>query len=273
MEQTYVLGRSVVGVRTTSAEFGEWLGRVLANYRSDEKIGATYSIVVGEDAGRRPGKRYHLLYEQAFVVAKTFDFHELVRALIAELEAFLFEDWDQAVYARATIASSDGLSILLPNAAVDELNEITRKVERAGIALPMGGRLALDPGSGRSLPFPPRIRLSEEQLAEVSRLAGPNGGAPSTSGIAGQSGVDIVCLPMREADSPVLHRVSRASAVRLLAPSVVNLHAMGPEALKGLAQFIEGARCYEVGVVRDEDSDLPVQLLEGLEAAIASEPE
>lgn len=267
MEQTYELGRHLVGVRTNSEAFGAWLADTFSAYRSSEQVGAMYSVVIADEGDRQPGKRFHVVYKVAGVLARTFDLVELGRTLVSELESYAFSDWDEAIYARATVVSSDGVAAIVPNADLGHLTEISRQVERAGITLPpIGGGVAIDPDSGRLIPIPHRLPITDAAADRLARLAPPDGssrrdGVPRREApVSPRPDVEVVCLA-GWGNQP-LRPVSRALGVQGLASTVVNLDALGARALEGLARLTERAPCYELGFERSE------QMIDALLAAL-----
>jgi hypothetical protein len=271
VHQSYRIGRSLVGVRTNSEAVARWLDATLSAYRSSEEISSMYSVFVAEGG---PGKRYHVLYREAFVAARSFDPVDIARALLAELEGLLYEDWDEAVYVNAALARSDGVALLVPDVLVVELNEVSRQVERAGISLPAVPRLALDPDSGAPVEIPERLVDRRKALDELGRVFPAAARSADARAEQAPSSVDVVFVAMGdEPDAGALREISRASGLRRLARSVLNLKTMDHRALEALALYTERARFYETDQYHNEDASRGANVLDGLVGALEAERE
>lgn len=271
-KQSYQFGQYLVAVRTNSEPLAAWLDETFSEYRSTEEIGALYSLLVGEepDPGR-PGQRFNVLHRSSLVLSRERDLRVVVDMLRGEFESFLFADWDEAIYSESVIASHNGTAALLPVVGAARLTDIWRKLDRAGISMPIPGRIAVDPASGELLPIPPRLALPEGALDEVRKMDPHNTRAPRYKPAPEPSPITAVCLPKSRPvgvdDYELLQPVSRAVAVKTLADEqVVNIGPMGPRVLEGFARLTEGTRCYEL-VHRNAD-----ELLEGLLAALSPTP-
>jgi hypothetical protein len=266
VEQTYELGPYQLGVRTNSARFGAWLEEVLSDHRRAEPIGALYSVFIPDDTGRRQRERHNVLYRESVVLTRTLDLAELVQALRFELESFLFADWKDAALVEAAVVSSDATSALVPTLAALELRRDHRRMERAGLSCPPGGRIAMDPSSGELVAIPSQLAVLDEALPELT-----GNGQPSQAG--SEAGVelptfDLVCLPTRLGDARS-EQVSRAVAVHGLAELVPNLASLGPRALEGLARLVDGVPCYQLTLRPDVMLDALLEVMRSTSPAAA----
>jgi hypothetical protein len=252
----------VIGVRTNSEAFGSWLEQAFSEYRTAEEIGALYSVFVSEADDGRPGTRFHVLYRSGAIVLRTFDLVELARTLRAELDSYLYDRWEDGIYAEATVLTRDGHALLLPNADLFYLTKITRKFERAGVTFPNAGRIAIDPDSGRLIPVPERHTIPDEAFAELARHIPGVETSRESPPVAASAALDAVCVFEVTGDDVFRPPASRAGVVKKLAHGIVNLDALGARALQGLATLTERVPCYEVGW------DDPEGMLEGLVAAM-----
>jgi hypothetical protein len=271
VQQTYKVGRFVVGVRTNSKRLGNWLNKNLAEYVSTKKVDPMYSLVVGKQ--KKAGvKEFNTLYRDSLVLSKTLDLEEAVRALLREIESLVFAEWDEGIYVEAAPALSNGTAALMPNLAAIRLSDIARKVKRAGLSVPSTGRVAIDPDSGGLIPIPPLLSVPEQHFEALARIGAHNGRARrAKKATADPAGIDMILLPApapwdRDTPDPV-RPLSRAVALQKFAEDqVVNLSATGGRALEGLAKTIAGAQCYEI-----LHQDAPT-LLDGVLAAMHGTP-
>jgi hypothetical protein len=249
VQQTFQVGRYVFGVRTTSEEFGAWIGETFQAYEIEEPIGAMMSVVV---ADKDDPRQFSVLYKNGHMLARTRDRAELAWALRSEFESYAFRDWDEGVYIDATPLSYDGATGLLSDAVAGELLPLSRNLERAGVSLRPGGRIAIDPESAQPVPIPPRLAVSEDAFEARFREA--------------PARVDVfVAAPDRGRAGPLVPLPSRVLAAQRLATLVVNVDGLGPRrALQGLARFIGESPCYELG------AGTPRRTLEAVVSALRS---
>jgi hypothetical protein len=263
VQQAYELGPYIVGVRTNSSAFADWLGSTFSDYRSDQELGALHSIRVGDESDSE-----HAFYRGSLLLARTPDLAEVAELLRAEFESLVFADWDEAIYAEAVVASKNGAAAVLPIAAGARLRELGDEVAEAGLSLQGSGRIAIDPDSGQLVPIPPRLTIPDAALEELARIAPESFGTRRAEAAAGTPRITAVCLPAASpidaVDYDLLSPVSRAGAVRTLADlQAVNLRVLGARAIVGLAKLTEGVPCYEL-VHKDAD-ELLAGLLRALE--------
>jgi coenzyme PQQ synthesis protein D (PqqD) len=258
VEQSYELGPYELGVRTNSERFGAWLEDTLSEYRSSERIGALYSVLIPEAGSRQ---RENVLYRESLVLAKTLDLAELVQTLRFELESFLFAQWDQAILLETAIVSTDDNCALVPSLTASELSRDRRRSERAGMSAPPGGRMAIDPNLGRLVAVPSQLRVLDDALGGLVGVERARQ-VRSSSAADGLPAFDVVCLPSPLTETQ-FESISRAVAVLTLADLVPNLPRLGARALEGLALFIERVPCYRL-------TSRPESTLDALAAAMRS---
>lgn len=236
-------------MRTDSEPFAEWLDSTFSEFRSSEEVGPQYSVIVPETAGG-PVRKFNMLYRDTTTLSKTLDLVELVEMLRSEFESYLFADWNEAIYAEAAIATSNGLTALLPSAYGLYLNgqlAELKKDERPDVSVQPGGRIVIDIGTGRISPVPPTFALSESAVAELARIAPTNGRrrATRTAGpTAVPESVDLICQPYTGLGERTHEPMSRALAVAAISDQVSNLDKLGARALEGLARVAESSSCY-----------------------------
>jgi hypothetical protein len=248
VHRTYEIGGEIIGIRTTSQRFGEWLDYALAEYRVDTEGEWTFSIVVpekrdGEERGRR---RLNILYWDTSAVSRTLDLTELARTLLAQLEVFLMSERDDAVYLGASLVAVNGSKVLIPSQVGFYLHRrVQRRAERAGVPLPMEPYVAVEPGSGRLLPFRPILRIPNDALERLDAMSEGAGHPPRTT-IRQPSEVDVVWTVGSSVDR-ILEPLSRGRTLHNLAGAAVNLHRLGGGAvLQSLIPMVQRAECYGV---------------------------
>jgi hypothetical protein len=248
VHRRYEIGGRTVGIRTTSAPFGGWLDSVLSEYRvdlGDEEDEWDLSIVVpGEDA-ERGRRRYNVLYGGTKALGRTLDLTELARMTLAQLEIFPMKEREDAIYLGASLLAANGSTILIPSQVTYYLHRrVRRRAERAGVPLPIEPFVAVDPGSGRLIPFRPALRIPGDAL---ERLPGSSDrdGPPGPREGQEQTQVDVVWTVGRTLER-ILEPMSRGLALRNLAAATVNLDRMGSAALEGLVRLLQRAECFGV---------------------------
>jgi hypothetical protein len=157
---SFRIGETEVGIRTTSKPFGTWLGSALARYRSDKATEPTYSVVIadGSDGDGLSKERYHILYKGTIAIAKTTDVRSLVHTLRSDLESYLFDDRNDAIFADMNVVSLGGINALIPGTIVPFLGALgRRRLVRTGLSLPAETFVALQPETGRVVPIQPGV--------------------------------------------------------------------------------------------------------------------
>jgi hypothetical protein len=249
VHRTYEIGGRTVGIRSTSQAFGAWLDRSLAAYRSDVETEWTYSVVVPEDAisveapngevTRR--RRLSILYWGIRPLVRTLDVRELARALLLQLEALLLPERDDAIYVRASLVPGEDANVLMPSQVTAYLHrKMRRRAERAHLSLPLAPFVAVDPSSGRVVPFRPMLRLPAEALEAFPGEGDGQYGEPVV-----ETQIDVVWT-VGSRTEVVLEPMTRGTSLRNLAGALVNLPLVGRDGLEGLGRLVQRAECYGV---------------------------
>jgi hypothetical protein len=237
VHRSYEIGGTLLGVRTNSAGFGEWLDRHLGRLAADEELPPYYSVFVGID--HLPGTRFHVLYEDTRPIARSTDLREIGFALVRELEKPLFGRRDDAVYALMPLVSAAGATGLLPPGLTPLIGTLGRQVERAGLELPLEFAVAIDVESALVTPIRPLLGVRGAALAELSS----NGG--SLRRILGQQTPVNVIFSIGS-DEELLTPVSKGIGLYRLAHYTANLPAMGKTGFEALGRLVARADCVEL---------------------------
>jgi hypothetical protein len=246
VEGTFEFGGAQVGIRTTSEPFWGWLESALAEHRSAETSIPVYSIVTGDGPakGAMAKERYHILYKGTIAIARTRDIETLAQTFRSDLESYLFEDREDAIFADMNVVSRGGINALVPASIVPFFGTLGhRRLDRAGLTLPAETSVALEPGTGRVIPIPRKVHLAEGWRELLAETFPPNGRDPRVV-VEEPTRVDIV-VSVGWGDEP-LAPVSKGIGLYRLATHVVNLELLGGEAVGNLVPVIEGARCFEM---------------------------
>lgn len=246
MQRSYRFGNERIGVRTTSSAFGQWLDLALSHYRCRGRELPSYSVVIGRSpriAGE--GRGIHVLYAGVTPLVRTRRLFTLAQVLLAELETYEFGDRDDAVFVHCGLVSMNGMTALVPSWMVTILAAAGhRRLERAGLGLPVAPAVAVDTASGRVLPARSRLRIPDgifEALCEMDP-SGPNG---ERSAVQRPIAVDVVVSIQPDLQS--VAPVPRSLALHSLMAEVANLEAVGSRALGSLGMLVEGATCVGLG--------------------------
>jgi hypothetical protein len=251
VQQSYEIGPWIVGVRTNSEAFGDWLAEALAEYRSSEETDAYYSVLIPEQDDRQAGKGFQIVYRESTALIKTFDARALALTLLADLESLLSWERDDAIYADAALVASDGVTgLVLPSLTAPYLTTLGRRVERV-LSLPLGRQVAIDPDTGLAVPIRPMLEVGPRALEHLGAVA-PSNGRHERLVVERPSEVDVICT-IGLAEQRVLP-VSDAVTVFRLAQSALNLHTLGEGTVEGLGRLAERARCYEVRTANVRDT-------------------
>jgi hypothetical protein len=246
VEGSFDLGGAQVGIRTTSEPFWGWLESALAEHRSTRTSIPVYSIVTGDGPGKgaMAKERYHILYKGTIAIARTRDIETLVQTFRSDLETYLFEDREDAIFADMNVVSRGGINALVPASIVPFIGTLGhRRLDRAGLTLPAETAVALEPGTGQVVPLPRMVRLAEGWRELLAETFPPNGRDPRVV-VEEPTRVDIV-VSIGWSDEP-LAPVSKGIGLYRLATHVVNLELLGGAAVGNLVPVIEGARCFEM---------------------------
>jgi hypothetical protein len=263
VRRSFRVGRSTFGVRTTSARFGSWLDDTLSAYRIDEELEPEYSIVIdgGHDESASSGRRFHILWQGVGQVTRTLHLPTLARSFLAELEARLLAELDDAVYVHQAPVRSGSVTVLVPAWFVAYIQAAGRRVDRAGLVLPDRRWAALDPTTGVVLPVPPLLDVPRDAVAALEPWADVE---PPTRWDPREPFVADAAVTYVEGMTTV-DLGGRAAALHRLARETANIQRLGGTAIRGLARAVEHARTYELGLGR------PAQMVDALAAVVAHE--
>jgi hypothetical protein len=258
VEGSFEFDGAHIGIRTTSERFWGWLERALAGHRSTETSLPVYSVVTGEGAGKgsMAKERYHILYKGTIAIARTRDMDTLVQTFRSDLEGYLFEDRDDAIFADMNVVSRGGINALLPASIVPFIGTLGhRRLDRTGLTFPAEMAVALEPGTGRVVPIPRKVDLAEGWRDLLAETFPPNGRDPRVV-VEEPTRVDVV-VSIGWGEEP-LAPVSKGIGLYRLATHVTNLELLGGETVADLIPVVEGARCVEMASAK------PAQMLEAL---------
>ena len=236
--RTYAVDGLRFGLRTNSTSFAAWLDSVPGVHRLEERRDPVYSVVVGEQHGRR--REFHILYRGITPIVRTLDLSTLARSLLLQIEGHSLGSRDDSVYADlALLRHAGGATALVPASLIPFLGKRGRQTRSAGIELQGDGSLSID-AEGKAGPIAPRLGPIEGLTAglEPARhndhffVDSPT--APDTVIVFAPGQTDLV------------RPAARAAALGRLMDSVVNLPLVGGEALLRLARLVEGAACYSL---------------------------
>jgi hypothetical protein len=246
VEGSFEFGGAHIGIRTTSERFWGWLESALAKHRSTETSIPVYSIVTGEDPGRGAvaKERYHILYKGTIAIARTRDIETLVQTFRSDLESYLFEDRDDAIFADMNLVSRGGVNALVPASIVPFIGTLgRRRLDRSGLTLPAETAVALEPGTGRVVPIARKVELAQGWRELLAETFPPNGRDPRVV-VEEPTRVDVV-VSIGWGDEPAAP-VSKGIGLYRLATHVTNLELLGGETVANLIPVVERARCFEM---------------------------
>jgi hypothetical protein len=240
----YGVGDWAFGIRTNSEAVAAWLDECLGEYRiDDDEIDPYYSLVVETGDGGGSVRRYHLLYRETIKIGRTFDLVGLGRTLLSELESYLFAERDDALYADAVVIAKDGATGLVPGLAAQYIDTLGRKVERAGVILPVETKVAIDLSSGEVVPMKPMLRVPEDAFDRLAQIGGGNGRDHRLL-LDRPVRVDTV-FSIGSADE-LLQPVVPSAALFRMATHAVNMRKLGQTGLEALLRTVSTARCFEI---------------------------
>jgi hypothetical protein len=242
VRSSYEVDGLAFGVRTNSEAFAAWMDEALAAYSIPDELPSYYSILIADEG--KPGKRFHLLYEETKVLARSRNLETIARALLSQLELLLLPERDDAIYAEMTVFAANGRRALAPGLVLPLLEAYShRELERSGIVLPCSTTVAIDPGTGDLVPMPPVLDLPPDALERLPRF--DMGDVEPRIVVDRAFAVDAV-VSLGDPTASV-GPVSKAAALYRTASHSLNLGRIGDElALKGLRKTVERAGCFEL---------------------------
>jgi len=244
VQQSYRFDTAVVGIRSTSVGFADWIAFALGTYRIDEETGAVYSVVVADPPERdSTRRRVNVLYKSTRPLVRTLSLRTLGRGLLAELSFREVSARKDAICVRGAIVIAGGTVALLPRSIGSHLDRISRRLHRKGVVVGPTAMVCLDPGTGALVPCHPDIDIPSDTLLRLGALAGAD--PPEDRLFVDRPmPIDVVVVPTREPGERI-RPMSKASAVYGLTREIANVPALGNGAIQGVARLADGARCYE----------------------------
>src|SRR5436305_346103 len=111
--KSYDIAGHLVGIRTNSEVCAEWLESTFGRYEiSDEEADPYFSLWVPEQRSesRRP---YYVLYRESDDLLRTLDPSKLAQRLVSELELFMLQSRDDALFLKSCVVARDGVRALI----------------------------------------------------------------------------------------------------------------------------------------------------------------
>jgi hypothetical protein len=244
VHQSYEVAGFEFGVRTNSNACAEWLDAVFSEYQIDDETDPYYSIFIGERNGR-PGKRFHILYEESRAIVRTYDPRMLAEAILSQFEFPASFDRADAAFLEAIVVELDGVLALVPSTFVPFVDPLGyRTIERSGLRLPVVNYAALDLASGRVVPARRTLDVPRDAQSMLADLV-PAEGAEGRFTVREPLSVDVVCSFGLGGTTTM--PISPGLAAHRFAQTIHNLARVGGPGVEAVGKLIEGARCYEVG--------------------------
>jgi hypothetical protein len=242
VKRSYEVDGLAFGVRTNSEAFAAWLDEALAAYSIPDELPSYYSILVAEEG--KPGRRFHLLYEETGVLARSRNLETIARALISKLELLLLPERDDAIYAEMAVFAANGRRALAPGLLLPLLEAYSyRELERSGIVLPSSTTVAVDPATGTIVPMPPVLELPADALQRLPGVQAED--AEPRVVVDRPLTVDAVVSLGTPVDA--VGPISKAAALYRLSSHALNLSTIGNEVgIEGLRRTVEHAHCVEI---------------------------
>jgi hypothetical protein len=199
--------------------------------------------VIADD--KKPGKRFHVIYEETKVLVRSGSLETIGRALLSQLELLLLLERDDALYAEMSIVAFDGRYALVPPLVLPVLETFSyREIQRSGIVLPYSTTVAIDPGSGELVPMPRVLDVAPDALEQ---LPGIPDSEPEPRVAVGRP-LRANAVVSFGSTTEVVEPISKAQALYRAASHSLNLERVGVEVgLEGLRKTVEPAGCFELG--------------------------
>jgi hypothetical protein len=241
----FKFGETAFQIRTTSRRFARWMNASLSAYRVRRKAPVAFSVVIagGEKDRIRARKRFHILYQGTQRIIRTKDIGTLARGLFAEIERSLLPERDDAIYLGTPAIAVDRKIALVPDFYRSTLARLGRRLDPAGLRLPVERMVAVD-DAGRVIPVTPQLEIPEDAVDRVTKMFGD--GAASVPRIDRPVSPEVVVgyVP-NSVPEDHMQPLSRGRALYCLANDLMNMPKVGGErALDALARLVEGAGCY-----------------------------
>jgi hypothetical protein len=244
-QRAYQVGGLTFGLRSNSRQFLRWADGVLGDFGvSDDEVDPYYSVLVGGADGHAIGKRFHILYREANAVARSLDLGVVGRALLFDVESLTFSKRDDALYLDAPIVSGHGANVLIPADFASFFNRGGKKLERAGVSMPLSWTTAIDLESGGAAPVRETVPVPPDALDRLRQIApiGFDGGAGQ---LAVPPVVDAACFLGFDLDGAIAPAAT-ADAVYRLAKATRNLKVLRRKGFETLADLVERLPCIQL---------------------------
>lgn len=245
------MGNELIGIRSTSHEFGDWLDRTFAAYATDRQADHYYySVQVPDPTKRGLGRRYTTLYERDGATIRTFSLQVIGRALINEFSGWECATKSEGTYLAAGVVTAGGVNILVQGRVIRWLGQHQRRAVQAGLSLSNEMWVSLDPSTnlvGR-LPWPD---VPSDAIDQLAALDPPNASVDRPS-LETPVRIDAACDAdwMREP----IRRVSTAEVAQSFAINAINMIPSSGRILPGVANLIAGLPCYTISTERPQDA-------------------
>ncbi len=244
MQGTWLIGNTLIGIRTNSRECGRWLLHALAEYETSEDAEPYYSLYVPPQ-GRVVGRRYVILYRESQALFRSLDQSEVAEALLAELDSYLYPERDDALYLRYPLVCMGGVNALVPPDLVPYLATMGGRISDSGLRLPMTLGVAIDLDTCQAVLPNRRLRVNGHQPAPPTEASNP-------------VGIDLVCTTGMNEDW--VAPAPRGVVAQTLAVHASNLRALRGKGLETIADMVARARCRELRATSTKQTLLALQL-------------
>jgi hypothetical protein len=246
-QRAYEVGGLVFGLRANSKPFLRWADEVLGEFAvaNDEEIDPYYSVLVGgAGADGGVGRRFHILYRESNSIARSLDLGVVGRALLLDVESLTFSKRDDGLYLDAPLVSGHGANVLIPADFASFFNRGGKKLERAGVSMPLTWATALDAATGRAQPPGVTLPVPPDALERLRAIAASetNGGG---RGLDSPVAVDAFCFLGFDVGA-TFGPVGTADAVYRLAKVMRNLKVLRRDGLDAIAGLVEAVPCFEL---------------------------
>ncbi len=141
--------------------------------------------------------------------------------------------------------SGHGVTALIAPELVPFFDQTPRKVEEAGLTLPITAFTAIDLDSGEAIPASRELDVGQDALDQLARIAPVNGRVVARGTLDRRTKVDLVCGMGYYREDPVIP-ISRGVGLFTLAANAKNLPVLRKAGLESLRRLVEGAQCCQL---------------------------
>ncbi len=254
--RNYQVGNELIGIRSTSREFGDWLDRTFAAYATDRIADHFYySVQVPDPEKRGLGRRYTTLYERDGATIRTFSLQVIGRALINEFSGWVCATRSEGTYLDAGVVTVDGVNILVQGQVIRWLGQHQRRAVQGGLSLSNEMWVSLDPSTNlvERLPWPD---VPTDAIERLAALDPPNASVDRPS-LETPVRIDAAC----DADwlREPIRRVTAAEVAQSFAIRAINMIPSTGRILPGVVALIAGVPCYTISTERPQDAVTAIQ--------------